>query len=80
MHQHRAFRLVIGLALATAVSVSPHRPVTGAAGEAAGLQFRFLGPAVGNRAAAIAGIPGDPQRVLRRRGVRRRLEDHRRRD
>src|SRR5271157_1567896 len=25
-----------------------------------GLQFRFMGPAVGNRIAAVAGIPGDP--------------------
>src|SRR5512140_3574103 len=25
-----------------------------------GLSFRFLGPAVGNRIASVAGIPGDP--------------------
>src|SRR5436190_23453294 len=25
-----------------------------------GLQFRFLGPAVGNRISAVAAIPGDP--------------------
>ena len=60
MHQHRAVRLVIGLALATAVSVSLFAQSQEPAAKPAGLQFRFLGPAVGNRAAAIAGIPGDP--------------------
>ena len=60
MHQHRAVRLVIGLALATAVSVTIFAQSQEPAPKPAGLQFRFLGPAVGNRAAAIAGVPGDP--------------------
>jgi photosystem II stability/assembly factor-like uncharacterized protein len=60
MHQHRAFRPVIGLALATAVSVALFAQSQEPAAKPAGLQFRFLGPAVGNRASAIAGIPGDP--------------------
>jgi photosystem II stability/assembly factor-like uncharacterized protein len=32
----------------------------GGAGPPDGLQFRFLGPAVGNRISAVAAIPGDP--------------------
>jgi photosystem II stability/assembly factor-like uncharacterized protein len=60
MHQHRAVRLVIGLALAAAVSVALFAQSQEPAAKPAGLQFRFLGPAVGNRAAAIAGVPGDP--------------------
>src|SRR5262245_59418461 len=31
----------------------------GAAPQSQGLQFRFMGPAVGNRISAAAGIPGD---------------------
>ncbi len=30
------------------------------AGPPAGLSFRFVGPAVGNRIASVAGVPGDP--------------------
>ncbi|HEY6211093.1 MAG TPA: hypothetical protein VIW45_02360, partial [Vicinamibacterales bacterium] len=32
----------------------------GGAGQPQGLAFRFVGPAVGNRVASIAGVPGDP--------------------
>ena len=42
------------------------------------LRWRFIGPE-GNRISAVAGVPGDPLRVLRRQRVRRHLQDHRRR-
>ena len=61
MHHHRAFRPVIGLALAAVVSVALIAQSQEPPPKPAGRQFRFLGPAVGNRAAAIAGIPGDPR-------------------
>src|SRR6476659_7493955 len=32
----------------------------GGAGQPPGLSFRFVGPAVGNRVASVAGVPGDP--------------------
>jgi photosystem II stability/assembly factor-like uncharacterized protein len=60
MNQHRAYRLVIGLALATAVGATLIAQSQEPPAKPSGLQFRFLGPAVGNRAAAIAGVPGDP--------------------
>jgi photosystem II stability/assembly factor-like uncharacterized protein len=60
MHRHHIRRLVIGAALAVGASLvvfaqSQERPAV-----QAGLHFRFLGPAVGNRASAIVGVPGDP--------------------
>ena len=60
MHQLRAFRLIVGLALAVGIGVTLIAQSQEPPAKPAGLQFRFLGPAVGNRAAAIAGIPGDP--------------------
>jgi photosystem II stability/assembly factor-like uncharacterized protein len=60
MHHTRAFRLVVGMALAIAVSIAVFAQVEEGPAKPTGLQFRFLGPAVGNRAAAIAGVPGDP--------------------
>lgn len=39
-------------------SLSAQRRFRGGSGDEFG--FRFLGPAVGNRVAAIAGVPGDP--------------------
>jgi photosystem II stability/assembly factor-like uncharacterized protein len=60
MNHHRAFRLAIGLALAMAAGVILVAQSQEPPAKPAGLQFRFLGPAVGNRAAAIAGVPGDP--------------------
>src|ERR1044071_5004193 len=52
--------LVSGAALSlVVVSLSAQRR-GGGGGQGEGLAFRFLGPAVGNRVASIAGIPGDP--------------------
>jgi photosystem II stability/assembly factor-like uncharacterized protein len=48
------------MALAIAVSIAVFAQVEEGPAKPTGLQFRFLGPAVGNRAAAIAGVPGDP--------------------
>ena len=42
------------------------------------LRWRYIGPE-GNRVSAVAGVPGDPLVVLRRRGVRRHLQDRGRR-
>jgi photosystem II stability/assembly factor-like uncharacterized protein len=39
---------------------SAQRPAGPAGGQPEPLRFRFLGPAVGNRISAAAGIPGDP--------------------
>ena len=60
MHQLRAFRLISGLALAVGIGVTLIAQSQEPPAKPSGLQFRFLGPAVGNRAAAIAGVPGDP--------------------
>src|SRR5437868_14489819 len=48
---------IITMCLAGAL-VSAQRRGGGASPDA--LSFRFLGPVVGNRVAAIAGVPGDP--------------------
>jgi photosystem II stability/assembly factor-like uncharacterized protein len=51
--------LIVGaLALASVVSINAQRGRGGAGQD--GLAFRFVGPAVGNRVASIAGVPGDP--------------------
>src|SRR6266542_1290507 len=47
------------LALVSVVAISAQRR-GGGGGQADGLSFRFLGPAVGNRVASIAGVAGDP--------------------
>jgi photosystem II stability/assembly factor-like uncharacterized protein len=49
--------------LAAAISAGPimaQRRGFGGPAAPEGLQFRFMGPAVGNRISAVAGIPGDP--------------------
>src|SRR5689334_2331601 len=48
-----------GILLLTSFALAQRR---GGGGGAApeGLQFRFMGPAVGNRISAAVGIPGDP--------------------
>ncbi len=60
MHQYRTARLVTGVAVAIAFSINGFAQSQEPAPKPAGLQFRFLGPAVGNRVAAVAGVPGDP--------------------
>src|SRR3954464_15426037 len=52
-------RFLLGLALVTFLAASLAAQRRGAA-QPDGLAFRFLGPVVGNRVAAIAGVPGDP--------------------
>src|SRR6478735_299041 len=55
----RSSRVVLSLLLACLLAVSASAQRRGAA-QPDGLAFRFLGPVVGNRVAAIAGVPGDP--------------------
>src|SRR3954454_1994062 len=55
----RSSRVILGLLFACLVAVSLGAQRRGNA-QPDGLAFRFLGPVVGNRVAAIAGIPGDP--------------------
>src|SRR6478735_8378023 len=56
-------RLALGLALALAISGSASgqgRAGRGQAPEPEPLRWRFMGPSIGNRIAAVAGVPGDP--------------------
>jgi photosystem II stability/assembly factor-like uncharacterized protein len=57
-------RYLSSLILATTLCVLPAAAQRGGRGGGGGLpldlQFRFLGPAVGNRVASAAGVPGDP--------------------
>src|SRR2546423_8166172 len=46
--------------IAVAISAIVHAQRRGAGAPGEPLTFRFVGPAVGNRVASIAGIPGDP--------------------
>src|SRR3954465_12098864 len=55
----RSVRLGLGFLFACLLAGSLGAPRPGAA-QPDGLAFRFLGPVVGNRVAAIAGVPGDP--------------------
>jgi photosystem II stability/assembly factor-like uncharacterized protein len=55
----KSSRLIAGLVFACLLAVSLTAQRRGGA-QPDGLSFRFLGPVVGNRVAAIAGIPGDP--------------------
>ncbi|HET7619709.1 MAG TPA: hypothetical protein VFK20_14480, partial [Vicinamibacterales bacterium] len=55
--------LVTGLALAallTSSGLSAQRRFGGPPPEPEPLKWRFMGPAVGNRIASVAGVPGDP--------------------
>src|SRR5215472_10433735 len=49
--------LVIVVALASSVLLTAQRR---GGNQPSGLAFRFVGPAVGNRIASVAGVPGDP--------------------
>ena len=56
-------RLAVGLALALAMAASAYGQGRGGRGQAPEpepLRWRFMGPSVGNRIAAVAGVPGDP--------------------
>jgi photosystem II stability/assembly factor-like uncharacterized protein len=55
----KSSRLLLGFLLACLVAVSLTAQRRGPT-QPEGLAFRFLGPVVGNRVAAIAGVPGDP--------------------
>ncbi len=52
-------RFLVSLLTATLLSVAASAQQPDQAQEAEGLKFRFLGPAAGNRIAAIVGVPGD---------------------
>ena len=52
--------ILLGVALATSPAAIAQRRGGGAAPQSEALAFRFMGPAVGNRISAAAGIPGDP--------------------
>lgn len=56
---HRLCCALCAIVLLAGLPVSAQRRGGGAA-PPEGLRFRFMGPAVGNRIASIAGIPGDP--------------------
>jgi photosystem II stability/assembly factor-like uncharacterized protein len=60
MRHARTARVQIALvaAVVCAAAAMAQQPEGGA--KPGGLQFRFLGPAVGNRIASVAGVPGDP--------------------
>jgi len=56
-------RLAAGLALALAMAASAYGQGRGGRGQAPEpepLRWRFMGPSVGNRIAAVTGVPGDP--------------------
>jgi photosystem II stability/assembly factor-like uncharacterized protein len=60
-----SFQNLFAAFLALALTVVPAAAQRGGRGPAAPMpssspQFRFMGPAVGNRISAVAGIPGDP--------------------
>ena len=51
--------IVTALAVVSGIAVSAQRGGRGGE-QQQGLAFRFVGPAVGNRVASVAGVPGDP--------------------
>src|SRR6266700_515888 len=55
----RIFALLVGTSLLAAPGLAQRRG-GGGAPPPDGLSFRFMGPAIGNRISAAAGIPGDP--------------------
>jgi len=60
MRHHRVRRFVIALFAAVLLGAAALAQQQDPAAKPEGLRFRFLGPAVGNRIAAVAGVPGDP--------------------
>jgi photosystem II stability/assembly factor-like uncharacterized protein len=57
----RGWNLLLGVGLAVVMAAVPLAQQRGGGGpRAEAFQFRFLGPAVGNRVASVAGVPGDP--------------------
>ena len=56
----KSARIFCGLLVAFLLAASLGAQRRGGGGQPDGLAFRFLGPAVGNRVASIAGVPGDP--------------------
>ncbi len=61
MRASRRWNLLLGGAVAVVMAAVPFAQQRGGPGGAGPepFQFRFLGPAVGNRVASIAGVPGD---------------------
>jgi photosystem II stability/assembly factor-like uncharacterized protein len=57
---HWSWNLVLGVLAAALMAAAPLAQRRGPGQGREGFQFRFLGPAVGNRVASIAGVPGDP--------------------
>src|SRR3954454_6450581 len=61
MHRYSIRRETLALLfLVAALPALAQRRAGGAPTQSEGLAFRFMGPAVGNRISAAAGIPGDP--------------------
>jgi len=60
MRDQRFCRFITALAAAISVGGALVAQQQDSAGKAEALRFRFLGPAVGNRVAAVAGVAGDP--------------------
>jgi len=60
MLHRRVSRFVIALFAAVLLGAAALAQQQDPAAKPEGLRFRFLGPAVGNRIAAVAGVPGDP--------------------
>ena len=65
MHRSKivAGRIACGMAVALALTAPAHAQGRGGRGqqpEPEPLKWRFMGPSVGNRIAAVAGVPGDP--------------------
>ena len=59
----KIIRVIVGAGVAVVAAWAGTHVVTAQqppAGSAPGLAFRFMGPAVGNRIASVAGVPGDP--------------------
>ncbi|MGE5246202.1 MAG: WD40/YVTN/BNR-like repeat-containing protein [Betaproteobacteria bacterium] len=56
----RSIRFAAAAAVAAALTATPAAQRRPGPRGPQGLAFRFLGPAVGNRVASIAGVPGDP--------------------
>ena len=76
--RHRILSLtLLGVAAFAPPVLAQRRGGGGFGAQSEDLNFRFMGPAVGNRISAAAGIAGDPTTYYVGRGVGRCLEEHR---
>ena len=60
-NRKRTASIYIGICIAIALTATTNAQRRRGGGGGAGFAFRFLGPQVGNRVAAVAGVPGDIQ-------------------